>query len=54
MSLSNYEILKRIDQMQIELGVMRSQLTPKRKRSPRKLTDQQKEINEYVKKLNLK
>lgn len=52
--MNDSEILQKLNQMRIEIDVMRSQLTPKRKRSPRKLTDQQKEINEYVKKLNLK
>lgn len=52
--MTRSEILDRINQMRVELDVYKSMLTPKRKRSPRKYSNHQKQINEYVKKLNLK
>lgn len=52
--MTRSEILKRIDEIQIELGIYKAMLTPPKPRKPRKVKDYTKEINEYVKKWKLK
>lgn len=52
--MTNQEILDRINEMRLELDILKSMLTPPRPKKPRKVRDYSKEINQYVKKLNLK
>lgn len=52
--MTHSEILERINQMRLELDVIKSLLTPPKPKRTRKVRSYAKEINEYIRKNPIK
>lgn len=52
--MTHSEILERINQMRLELDILKSLLTPPKPKRTRKVRSYSREIDQYIKKINLK